>query len=338
MKIIDKDELIAELNLRPFGQKGWMTSKGDCPYCGKGGKNALIFTEDGHSAIYHCFKCGMVKSVRDYLVKINRKDLITNEYRMSKKSVNLTPLIKEEEEVEEKGLKEARLPIGLTKLVNDPYLDSRHFLKEHYDEFEPSRTTSILEEKLSKHDYIVFKIKEKDKVVAWLARSRYDKKWHDDNREKYKEGKCDLVLRYMNSQDGFSHILGGYNFIGDRTETVILVEGLFDKVNVDYLMNLTFNDEVACCFTFGKKISPGQLKQLRNTSVKTIILMYDEDALRESKENSIRLSKFFDVKVCRIKDKDIDPGNMTLDYLQKTLDGMEDPLNFYLNNLDKMVI
>ena len=280
MRVIDKDELIAELNLRPFGQKGWMTSKGDCPYCGKGGKNALIFTEDSHSAIYHCFKCGTVKGVRDYLVKIDMKDLISKEYRMSKKSVNLTPLIKEEEGVEEEELKEARLPIGLKPLVNDPYLDKRHFLKEHYEEFEPSRTTSILEEKLSKHDFIVFKIKEKDKVVAWLARSRYDKKWHDDNREKYKEGKCDLVLRYMNSQDGFSHILGGYNFIGDRTETVILVEGLFDKVNVDYLMNLTFNDEVACCFTFGKKISLGQLKQLRETSIKTVIMMYDEDSFR----------------------------------------------------------
>lgn len=337
MRVIDKDELIAELNLRPFGQKGWMTSKEECPYCGKGGKNALIFTEDDHSAIYHCFKCGTVKGVRDYLVKIDRKDLITKEYRMSKKSVNLTSLIKEEESGGDDELKEARLPIGLKPLVDDPYLDGRHFLREHYEEFEPSYTKSILEEKLSKHNYIVFKIKEGDKVVAWLARSRYDKKWHDENREMYKEGKRDLVLRYMNSQDGFSHILGGYNFIGDKTETVILVEGLFDKVNVDYLMNLTFNDEVSCCFTFGKKISPGQLKQLRGTSVKTIILMYDEDALRESKENSIRLSKFFNVKVCRIKDKEVDPGNMTFDYLERTLSEMEDPLNFYLNNLEKTI-
>ena len=108
-------------------------------------------------------------------------------------------------------------------LVNDPYLESRHFLKEHYEEFEPSYTKSVLEETLSKHNYIIFKIKEGDRVVAWLARSRYNKTWHDNNRTLFKEGIGKMVLRYMNSQDGFSHILGGYNFIGPETETVILV-------------------------------------------------------------------------------------------------------------------
>lgn len=116
-----------------------------------------------------------------------------------------------------------------------------------------------------------------------------------------------------------------------------MVEGLFDKVNIDYLLDLGVDERVACCFTFGKKISPGQLKLMRKTSIKQVILMYDEDALVESKENSINLSRYFDVKVCRIKDKDIDPGNMTLPYLEGVLNGMKDPLNFYLNNLDTTI-
>ena len=43
------------------------------------------------------------------------------------------------------------------------------------------------------------------------------------------------------------------------------------------------------------------------------------------------------MKVCRIKDKDVDPGNMTMQYLQRVLIDMQDPLNFYLNNLDKTI-
>lgn len=335
--VIDKDEIIAELNLKPFGQKGWMRSRDECPFCGKAEKWGLMFTDDNQSAVFHCFKCGAKTSIRNFLIKIDRKDLISNDYQMSKKNTKLTPLIKDEEEGEEEIINEARLPVGLKPLVDDPYLDSRHFLDVHYKEFEPSYTKSVLEDTLARHNYIVFKIKQGDKVVAWLARSRYDKTWHERNLKECKEGRSRLVLRYMNSQDGFSHILGGYNFIGDKTRTVILVEGLFDKVNIDYLLDLGVDERVACCFTFGKKISPGQLKLMRKTSTKQVILMYDEDALVESKENSINLSRYFDVKVCRIKDKDIDPGNMTLPYLEGVLNGMKDPLNFYLNNLDTTI-
>ena len=32
--IIDKDEIIAELNIKPFGQKGWLSTKEPCPFCG----------------------------------------------------------------------------------------------------------------------------------------------------------------------------------------------------------------------------------------------------------------------------------------------------------------
>lgn len=332
--IIDKEELVSELELKSFGQKGWLTNREEvCPCCGKGGKWGIMFMENNESAIFHCFKCGQKLSIRNYLIKINRKDLIKNDYQVSKKNINLTPLIKEEEEYEEEESKEAVLPKGLRLLEHDPYLDGRHFLQEHYKEFEPSYTKSILEENLSKHNYIIFKIKQGDKIMGWLARSRYDKEWHEQNLNLYKEKNERLVLRYMNSRDGFAHILGGYNYIGAETEIVILVEGLFDKVNIDYLMDLHPKEELACCFTFGKKISNGQLRLLKETNVKRIILMYDEDALKESKENAMNLSKRFEVLVCRIKDKDIDPGNMTLSYLNNVLLEAKDPLSFYLNNL-----
>lgn len=331
--IIDKDELISELNLKPFGQKGWMKTDDVCPFCGKGEKNAILFTEN-NSAIYHCFKCGEKTSIQQYLRSINRKDLIHSGYEVSGKETRLL-LIRDEDELEQSvEIKDTSLPRKLERLVADKYLDDRHFLPMHYDEFEPSRTKSFLEGDLMKYDYIIFKLKQQDHVVAWLARTRFDKKWHETNLKQHKAKKTKLVLRYKNSEDGFSHVLGGYNFIGEKTDTVILVEGLFDKVNVDYLMQLTPGGDIACCFTFGKKISFGQLNLLIETNVKNIFLMYDEDALKESKENSIRLSKHFNVRVCRIKDKDIDPGNMDAQYLYDVLSRAEDPINFRLSNIE----
>lgn len=333
--MIDRDEIVSELDLKPFGQKGWMRSSDVCPFCGKGGKWGIMFTDGDKNAVFHCFKCDTRTNIGNYLYRIDRKDLVSRDYQMSRKNTKLTPLIKEEEEGEEVGeVRETRLPVGLKPLVDDPYLDSRHFMKVHYDEFEPSFTRSVLEDTLSRYNYIIFKMKQGDRVVAWLARSRYGKEWHDENMREYKKGNARLVLRYRNSEDGFSHVLGGYNFIRPVTDTVILVEGLFDKVNIDYLMGLDECTDTACCFTFGKKMSPGQLQLLRSTSVKRVILMYDEDALRQSKENALHLAKYFDVKVCRIKDKDVDPGNMTAPYLESVLSEMKDPLNFYLNNLD----
>lgn len=331
--IIDADEIKAELGLKPFGQKGWWKCGDKCPFCGKGEKSAILFTKD--SAIFHCFKCGVKTNIVSYLRAINRKDLIQHEYNISKKDIGLIPLERDEEKAEN-VVSETKLPYGLKPLVNDEYLDERHFLPIHYKEFEPSYTDSPLEDMLAKNNYIVFKLKDRDRVIAWLARTRYSKEWHKENLRLYKKREERLVLRYRNSEDGFSHVVGGINFVGEKTETVILVEGLFDKVNVDYLLNLSYGDSVACCFTFGKKISDGQIRRLRETNIKNIFLLYDEDALQESKENSLILNKYFHTFVCRIKDKEIDPGNMDIEYLDNVLRGAVDPQNFYLNNLESI--
>lgn len=329
--IIDKDEIKSELDLRPFGQKGWWKCHSVCPYCGKGEKNAILFTDK--SAIFHCFKCGTKTNIVRYLETIGRKDLIHYDYTIKTGEKMIMLEDDREEELDEKQ-HQTHLPIGLRLLDDDEYLNKRHFLRSHYKEFEPSYTESSLEPILSKYEYIVFKLKDGDNVIAWLARTRFSKKWHKENLKRYKQGQDPLVLRYRNSEDGFSHVVGGINFVGEKTKWVILVEGLFDKVNVDYNLNLIKGDEVACCFTFGKKISPQQVKRLKETSVSNVVLLYDEDAMKESKENAFYLSRYFNTLVCRIKDKDIDPGNMTRDYLHRTLSQATDPQNFYLNNIE----
>ena len=50
----DKEQIIVDFGLKPFGSQGWMTNKDmECPYCGKSGKWGIIFNDTG-IATFHC--------------------------------------------------------------------------------------------------------------------------------------------------------------------------------------------------------------------------------------------------------------------------------------------
>lgn len=330
---MDKDEIIGALNLKVFGQKGWLRNSDECPYCHKKDKWGVMFGLDNHNS-FHCFRCDKTSSLKSYLFKIGRKDLVGNNFKIKDSEDPLSSIYKQREinDDEPKTVNECSLPVGVKNIVGDDYLDERGFMPCHYEEFEPCITNSILEIEL--RNYLVFKIKHGDKIVGWLARSRHSKEWHEENLKQSKIKGIAPQLRYKNSKDGFTGFLGGSNFIGDKTETVIVVEGLFDKVNIDKLLGLVKNDNIAVVFTFGKSISKVQMGIIkRNINVENIILMYDEDALQASKDSALMLKKHFNVYVARITDKGIDPGNMDIDYLNKVLDNIQDPINFYTNNL-----
>lgn len=327
--IVERDDIIAELGLRMFGQQGWLTSKSmDCPYCHKKGKWAVMFV--GKGGVFHCFKCGEKTSIFSFLREIGRSDLIKGTEDISIKS-KLTPLIKESPVIEESGLEEIQLPIGACSVQFDSYLEKRGFLKRHYEEFEPFVTNSPLERKLN--DYICFKIKQNGKFVAYLARSRKSKEWHANNLDRYKLGLEDLMLRYRNSNTDFTKLLGGGDGIKTGVETLFVVEGLFDKINIDRL--LQGYDGVGCVFTFGKSLSNNQIKQIVAKSPKQVILMYDNDALREIKEYSLKLNQYVPTFCAYIKDPNVDPGSMTEEYFDSVIDNIEYCTNFYVSKLEK---
>jgi len=123
-------------------------------------------------------------------------------------------------------------------------------------------------------------------------------------------------------------MLGGLDEITDRTHTLILVEGLMDKANIDRLMDLDNIDEIKCCFTFGSNLSEDQIKLIPN-SVEEIILMYDLGTFNIMQDVGSRLLTMFDVKVAILKDDDIDPGNMDKKYLFNILENLKEFLYFY---------
>ncbi len=323
---VDKDALKSEFSLRAFGAKGWQTSpKINCPYCGRGGKFGFMFS--GDSGVVHCFFCGTSKPITTYLTNIDRKDLIIKgapsvslELKLSKPNFS--------RDTDSKKLGRITMPHGVKFLTEDEYLDSRGFTKYHYDLFQPSYTNSFLEDKLK--GYIIFKIFQDGELVSWLARSRNNYEWHKKNLEDFKNGIGELKLRYINSTGtDFDMILGGIDEVTGETDTVIIVEGMFDKINVDKLLNLGESKKIKCLFSFGNKVSDGQVKLLKcKKSVKNIILLYDFGTQKQSRGYGLTLQNFWNVRVAEIKENGVDPGDITKIYLDKVISEVYDPLKY----------
>lgn len=343
----DKERIISDFNLTPFGSQGWLTNKDmECPFCGKSGKWGIIFNDTG-GATFHCWKCPRKVPVFEFLKKVNRLDLTKKVYTVKSNELELCPKIQdttnsgdyskwmeEGSEQKEAELKPVTLPLRIKPLIDDEYLNSRGFRPEHYKEFEPSYTSTSLEAKLK--NFIIFKMKVDGVCVAWWARSRYSKEWHKENLEKYKKHEAELVLRYRNSENNFQDLLGGYDeLIEGVTETVIIVEGIFDKVNIDNLLGLQKIPDIKCCFTFGNNIGRGQINMMLKKRIKNVILLYDFGTINESKDSALKMKDLFEnVYVTAIRKPGIDPGNIDLQYLEEVLNDAVDPISFFYNKLE----
>lgn len=89
------------------------------------------------------------------------------------------------------------------------------------------------------------------------------------------------MRRYKNSTENeFMKLLYNYDtIIEGETDTVILVEGVFDVIALTRKLELYDNQRVAVVATFGKKISTTQIYKIQQKGVKTVVLAYDGDAV-----------------------------------------------------------
>jgi len=327
---INKTKIISDLNLIPFGAKGWMRNeKLVCPECGRGDKFGINIS--GTKGGVHCFVCDFSQSIYKYLKFIGRTDLITDSEDIHTHSELMS--IRESNSQQEKKKEEEgfEFPLGFRFIYEDGYLNSRKFGDTHYESFTPG-VTDLNIEGLKNH--IIFILYHKKKPVGFLARSRMDYQWHKENLENFKLGKGKLVLRYDISK-GFdtNRFLGGFDEITRSVTTLILVEGLFDKVNIDNLLNLEGSENIKCCFTFGNTVSEEQMNLIKETGVKNIILMYDYGTMKQSKSYSLRLSNHFNTSVCELKNEEIDPGDMDFEYLSQVMRDKVSALDYFRSRL-----
>ena len=113
----------------------------------------------------------------------------------------------------------------------------------------------------------------------------------------------------MNSTENeFSKLLYNYDsVIPYETDTVVLVEGIFDAIALTRKMELYDNHSIAVVATFGKKISNVQIYKLQAKGVRTVVIAYDGDAVDTIKEVSQSLKPYFDVYIADINgEKDFD--------------------------------
>lgn len=338
----DKSRIIRHFDLHPFGVKGWMRSKLlVCPNCHQSDEFAVLFTHDG--GIVHCLhtkSCnGYSTSLQSYLKSVGKSSLIDfDESIVFDEFPDFTEEKTEEEAEVLCELPVKKLPIGFRRIDFDEYLDNRGFLPGHYDLFKVGITR--LDPRYTKH--LIFQFFNDDgECIAWMTRSRKDKEWHDENKRLFKLGEVDLVLRYDNSPDtDFGKILGGYNEITENTKIIILVEGLFDKTNVDYQLNLLKQEEFKCLFAFGNTITDEQINLLKDEKCKnvdTIIILFDEGTIKNSKKYGMKLIETKkEIKICELKKKDADPGELIVDELFEAFEKSVGALSFNFNKIDKI--
>ena len=266
----------------------------DCPFCGK----ESHFYIDKTTQLFDCKKCGEHGNIYKLLRYVDKLYLLqgaTVEERETIESVRsvLATLVDSGEEETSESLPVIPMPAGWRVLERgNSYLKGRGVSAEECRRYEIGSTNLFSKYK----NYLLVPIRDNGQVCGFIG--RYAGRTVPDGK-----------LRYNNSiGTEFARLLFGYDeILSGQTNTVILVEGIFDKISVDRFLGLWENKEVKCVATFGKKISDAQIAKLVAKQVRRVILLYDFDAVKDIKRYGLALEKFFVTDITfTSKSKDID--------------------------------
>lgn len=334
MAKVKEKELKEVLNLRPTGSKGWLLAP-ECVFCGSKNKMGVIIGEKGVS--YKCFagKCQKQGSIKEVLEKIGRTDLlIQNRSVLLRKK--LSGELFESKKDPNLNSNSIPIPIGFTRLSKHPYLESRNFKEEQYKKYK----VGICKGNPLYDNYIIFLIEEGGENKGHIGRHLWSKEKIDKINKKRKErGEDFLIIRYNNSKKtDFDKLVFGIDEISSKTKTLIIVEGITDKFNVEGQLNIINDPEIIVLAVFGKAISKIQMKKIgtkvsSNQISPNNYLMLDGDAIQLAKEEGWELETYLDnLKVCSLPE-DSDPGELNKDQINLILEEAVSPINFQFKHL-----
>jgi DNA primase len=300
----------------------------ECPVCGH--KEFGISLEGYHR--YGCFrkvKCGASGNIFSLLKLLGREDMIVSTGRHTYQQLSTLESMQEEYELK-LDLPDYDPPLGWKRIFSHPYLEERGFT-----EFERYKVgVSLLAPKLGK-DYVVFLIEENGSCKGFIGRNTKSKEEIEIINERYKrKGLKKKVLRYRNSDSDFGKLAFGLDeIIQGETKTLIIVEGIFDKFNIDKLLDLHNQTAIKCNSTFKCGCSPEQIYKWLYLGIEKIILLYDPDVLKEIKKAAFELQKHFQVLV-GFNENGSDPGDMTLDELEVVFSNLKLPEEFDMDRIE----
>ena len=313
----ETEYLIAEiaLELRAKRDGGNKNLIARCPYCGKEGKYGVYIgkeTEKRKPFMSHCFSCDRSTITLEQLLEtIGRMDLMvtpTADLSATLDSSILFP-VDVADEIDD-GLGIVELPDFYKRMFTHQYLKGRGFVFDDYEYF-PVGTTGKLNFRFN--DYVIFPVIDQGDVVGYVARHVWSKEEIDTHNRKARVSGDYKIMRFRNStENDFVKLLYNYDaVIEDETDTVILVEGVFDVVALVRKLDLYDNRRIAVVATFGKKISQVQIYKLQSKGVETVVLGYDPDAVEAIKKTVSELSPYFDVLIADIPYPDKDWEDLT---------------------------
>jgi DNA primase len=295
-KISDED-LKSVLGKVKLGSQNHYIS--DCPICGKTGH----FYIKRNTQLWDCKKCGESGNIISLLIAVNKLFLLGEYKSIDREKITLlNEYLKQFDEDLDTAVSERKKPVGFKRVSKDSYLEKRKLTQSNFQKFDIgySNLTPSLK------DYVIFLIKEDNLTRGYVARLN----WSKEKIKRYENETGIKKPRYRNDKGAkFSNLLFGYDEINENTSTVILVEGLIDKITLDNILCLDEQDEIKCCATFGKKISQFQILKLLSKNLKKVILIFDDDAIPEMKKYGSLLSNFFLVEMTYTIGKDINDSD-----------------------------
>jgi len=311
-----------------------------CPYCKKDGKFGVFIgkeTEKKKLFMANCFSCGSsTQTLEQLLSMIGRPDLYVAPVAdlSAKLDSNLLFPLDNEEEIDD-GLVIVELPDFYKRCFSNEYLKSRGFVYDDYEYF-PVGTTGRLNFRYD--DYVIFPVIDEGDIVGYVSRNTLSKKEIDDYNRRAKIKNQYRILRFRNStENDFVKLLYNYDaIIPDETDTVIIVEGIFDVVSLTRKLELYDNSWIVAVATFGKKISLTQIYKLQQKGVETIIIGYDGDAVDAIKKTASELQPYFDVLIADIENPDKDWEDLTFREIYDVFaNRLRTPLDYKINKIQQ---
>lgn len=294
-----------------------------CPKCQQ--NEFGISLSDNHR--FGCFRkkdCGFTGNIFTLLAFLGKSVHDVKPSFFPRATLDVDKMFIHEQQQLDLQIEDCPLPLGFRRINHHPYLEGRGFLPDDYERYHVGQTGIDPRYR----DFIIFGVKQFGEIKATVARSQKSKKEIDALNALYKlKGVDRKELRYINSYSDFAKIVLGIEELTPQTDTVIVVEGLFDKQNTDRVLDLRSQQEVKCIATFKCGMSPEQKFLLQQSGVKTVIVLYDPDVIDEIKEAAWDLDPYFNVHV-GFCENGKDPGDMEGDDFDQVFAHLKSPSQF----------
>lgn len=295
---------------------------GNCPSCNH--DEFGISLDEGHKfGCYRKKRCGFsgnIFTLLRYLGKLD--DLLLEKVTVLPNRIDRVQYVSKNLDTHTQTIKP---PVGWKQIHDLPYLNQRGFQPQDFDRY-PVGITRI--DPRLKNDYVIFLAIQSGEIKGWVARRMQDKNEIERMNEQRKTHNLPPIKRYLNSYSDFAKMLYGLDEITANTKAVILVEGIFDKKNTDYILQLHDQDEVKCVASYKAAISEEQIQIMAQNgpNIERVILLYDSDVVKSNKNALSILQKHYDVLAGYHAHKD--PGDMLLEDFEQVFNNLLTPIEY----------